>query len=114
MDVEALITQRSVECFDEAVVGWLAWPTEINPGMVVAGPEIEYLPAEFTTVVDKQAFRCWPLLQNGVERGNHMLATQPLAGDDGQGFAAIDIMIVSRRILVPSASWSATKSMLQP
>lgn len=86
MDVEALVPQRSVECFDETVVSWFAWSAEIDLRVLVVGPEIEYLPVEFTTVVDKQAFRCGSLRQNSVKRGDHMFATRPLAGDDGQGF----------------------------
>ena len=91
MDVKAFVAQRSIERLDEVVICWLAWPAKVDLGLVVIGPEIEHLVREFTAIIDKQIFRCWPLADNPVQCSHDILAPQAMASHDGERFSAEDI-----------------------
>ncbi len=78
MDVEAFVAQRTVERLDEAIIGWLAWPAEIDLGLVVIGPAIEHLAGEFDAIVDKQKFWRSPFFDNPVQRRHHVFAEKPM------------------------------------
>lgn len=49
--VQALVAERSVERFDEAVVRGLARAAEVDPHLMMVRPEVEHAPRELAPVV---------------------------------------------------------------
>ena len=41
MDIQTFIPERPVERFDIGIFGRLAWPAEVDPDTMMAGPEID-------------------------------------------------------------------------
>jgi len=56
MDVQAFIVQRSVEGFDEGVIGWFAGPGEVYAGSMVVSPKIYKLTSKLCTIIGEQVF----------------------------------------------------------
>lgn len=56
MDIQALVPQRSVESFDEGVIGRLARSKEIDPRSMVISPQIDKLAGELYAIICKQIF----------------------------------------------------------
>ena len=54
MHVQALRSQGAVERRYVRVVGWLSWPGEVDPHLVVIRPQIHDLTGEFRPVITEQ------------------------------------------------------------
>ena len=91
MDVQALVTQRSVEGFDEGIICWLAWPRKINPCSVMIGPKINKLAGKLRAVIREQVFWCASQSNEPVENLNNVLSTQSIPNHDRQSFSCEDI-----------------------
>ena len=91
MDVQALVTQRSVEGFDEGIICWLAWPRKINPCSVMIGLKINKFDGKLRGVIREQLF--WRASQSNepVENLNNVLASQSMPDLDRQSFSFEDI-----------------------
>ena len=91
MDVQALVTQRSVEGFDEGIICWLAWPRKINPCSMMIGPKINKLAGKLRAVIREQVFWCASQSNEPVENLNNALASQSMPDLDRQSFSFEDI-----------------------
>lgn len=86
MNVQTFVPWGSVEALDESVVGWLAWPGEVDPDAMVISPQINQVPSELGAIVGKQIF--WRASQTNetIENIENMFATKSRSDLNGQTF----------------------------
>ena len=95
-----------------AIVGWLARTVEVDSGLVRGCPQVEPPPRECAPVINEQVLRRAPLHGQPVQGSDNMLAGQPLAHFTMVSASLLKTpTMISVRNLVPSASWSAPKSL---
>ena len=91
MDIQALVPQRSVEGFDEGVIGRLARSREIDPRSMVISPQVDKLAGKLCTIVSEQIFWCASQSNEPVENLDDVLASEPVSNFDCQSFTCEDI-----------------------
>ena len=75
--VQAFVPKSSVERFDEAVLGGLSRPYEVELHPSKVAPLVEDLGRKFRSVVDSYRVRQFALLGDLVQGVHHALARQP-------------------------------------
>ena len=75
MDVQAFVSQRSVEGLYEGVVGRFAWSRKINPCSMMIRPQINQLTCKLSAVIGEQIFWCTSESNEPVENLNDVLTS---------------------------------------
>lgn len=88
VQIQTLLAQRSVEGFDEGVVGRFPRATKVDAGVVMICPEIHQLPGELSPVVREEELRSTALGGEAIERLDDMRRPQSAADLCGEGLAA--------------------------
>jgi hypothetical protein len=113
MNVQTFVPQRSVEGFNEAVIGGLSRMTEVDLNFVVIRPEIEDLLGKLAAVVHEH-HRWRPASGDQViTYSDDILATQTMPDFDASASRVKTATIVWIRNLSPFTSQSETKSIEQ-
>lgn len=89
MGIQALLSDASIEAFDFGVIGWPAWPAEVQFDPMLIGPFVHGLRDELATIVDLDCGRQSAMRDDPIERGDHVLALQALPHVDGQTLARV-------------------------
>ena len=111
--IQALGPELALQALDEGFVGWLAWPAEVQREVVHESPQVELLADELGPVVETDGLGIAELPRDALEGFEDIDTAEALPHivcwresgervDDGR-----------IRILVPSNSWSWTKSIAQ-
>jgi len=82
--VQAFGPELAVEGLDEAVVGRLAWPREVEHDALLVGPEIEVAADELRALVDADAPGVAHAAADPLKRHNDVLAAITEARIDGR------------------------------
>jgi hypothetical protein len=61
--VETFCPDPAVERLRKGIVGWFAWPTEVQHNIMLVGPQIEILRDELGNVIDPDEL--WPPVLDG-------------------------------------------------
>ena len=90
--IQALVSQSPVERFDEAVLGRLSWPYEVELHPSKVAPLVEHLRRKFRSVVDSYRVGQFALLGDFVQGVDYALARQRVIGlqRDAQAVPLVD------------------------
>jgi len=90
--IQALVSQSPVESFDEAVLGRLSWPYEVELHPSKVAPLVQHLRRKFRSVVDSYRVGQFALLGDFVQGVDYALARQRVIGlqRDAQAVPLVD------------------------
>lgn len=91
MGIEACCPTGAIERFHVGIIRRLPWPGELNGDVVMGGPQVDNLTAEFAPVVTAQHLRRAPVTDELREDRDPVCPSKVLADLDGQTLPCEDI-----------------------